>query len=174
MQSQPTSAEEGTTLEPASPPVDLLAMSGAAARALDYLNKAVAEIEPYMILLTDEQRQTLSRAPHQLNLVARDMALNANSHPTLLAACPSYNGEQVISKLEKVEILAPLATKAGAVARLVDDTHQHLLSECYNTTLSLYRVSKGMLRENPKLREIVTPLADVFAARKRNKKASMS
>jgi hypothetical protein len=146
-------------------PLDLEKMGSIVHQMVDLLIEMRRDLSPYMTNLTPEQRKSLPKAPLKLDDVGQRLASTSPTVPHLLAVCPNFHGPTVQRQLDIGRILGPLAEHAEMIAQLAADTRNKHMSDAYVATLELYRIGKAMGETDAQVREVIEPMAELFAAR---------
>ena len=148
--------------------VDTQKLAEMIAEANRHLEAALAILEPVLVALNEADRLGTVKPPIRFPAAARDMVRVAALAPAI-AEMAEFDAAAVTEDLDNVALLAPLAQNNERLRVLVDDSRLAWLAEAYGPALALYRMSREGVKSNPKLGPIVTPLADVFASRRRRR-----
>ncbi|MEQ1501054.1 MAG: hypothetical protein ABMB14_02440 [Myxococcota bacterium] len=151
--------------------VDSIKLAAAAEAATRHLNAAIAALEPLLTALNEADRATTLRPPVRFLEAGREMVRAAALAPAL-AETADFDATAVAEDLDNVALLAPVAQNLERLKALLDDSRLVWLAEAYAPSLALYRVCKEAQKSTPKLAPIVTPLADVFASRRKTRAAA--
>jgi hypothetical protein len=140
-------------------------LQAALAEAQDHLDKAQAILEPYLAILTGNDRQLLPRPPTTFPEAGRSLARAVSTRPEI-AAATEYDGEAVCEDLDNAAMLAPIDEKLTELAQRVVDTRLQWLAEAWVPSLATYAVAKVRAKTDGALRTVVDPMAAVFATRR--------
>jgi hypothetical protein len=149
--------------------VETAALTRAIAEAEQKVAEALEALKPFLVALTDSERETTPRARRGFPEAGRKLAEAAARWPAL-AETVGYDVEAVVEDLDNAEALAPLAERVEQLARRLADTRLTWLAEAWLPSLAVYASAKVGAARDPTLRALVDPLAPVFGTRRRRKR----
>ena len=145
--------------------IDLSELKTAVDLAIEALEAQATLLEPHIAYLTPEQRQQITKPPLRFLDAGKRVAFASQGVPRLLAAAQGYNPDDVLENLEIAEILGPLVHHSQMLLQLVTDARNHHLALAYDASLELYRIGKPMGETDPKILEVIKPIAQMFSGR---------
>lgn len=136
-------------------------LSAAVGRAVKALGEAEDAVSELLVLLTPEERSTLSRPRDGFLAVARKVAHNADLAEIGRAA--GYDAEAVLEDLTNVDALDRVRAPLAKLQQRLDDSRLLWLAEAYSMTLELYGVARARAKSDASvaaaIEDLVTHLA---------------
>jgi hypothetical protein len=149
--------------------VQTAALTQAIAEAERKVGEAIEVLKPFLVVLTDSERDTTPRARAGFPDAGRQLAEAAARWPAL-AETVGYDVEAVVEDLDNAEAIAPFAERVEQLARRLADSRATWLAEAWLPSLAVYASAKVGAARDPALRALVDPLAPVFGGRRRRRK----
>jgi hypothetical protein len=146
--------------------IDTKTLAIATAEALQYIEQALAALAPYTPILTPEERRSMLRPGEGFPSAAKALCRASREH-AMLSAVVSFEPEAVQEDLDNLEILAPLLERLAELSQRVSDSRLVWLSEAYVPCLALYSAAKSIAKQNGALRNVISPIAQIFSGRAR-------
>lgn len=146
--------------------IDTKALASATAEARQHIEQALALLAPYTPIVTSEERRATLRPGEGFTSAAKALCRASVEHP-LLSAAVNFSSEAVQEDLDNVELLAPLVEKLTELSQRLSDSKLIWLAEAYLPCLALYSAAKSQSKQNGALRNVVSPIAQIFAGRSR-------
>ena len=130
------------------------------------LSQAEDLCNPVLCPLTDEERKAAVRPSIRFTAAGRALARAALEFPDL-AARAKFDGDAVTEDLDNAEALEAVLQLLQTLTRKVEDTRLLWRARAYGPSLELYKIGKAVGESDGALNELVAPMAEVFAARKK-------
>lgn len=147
---------------------DHQALKAAIDRAMEHYRRADAELAPFLVHATAEERSRIPNPPDAFPEAARKLDESIATEPDF-ARLVGYDGPAVIEDLDNVNQLARLRAYVDDLDRRVADTRLHWLGEAYVSCLNAYGAARAMLSIKPALAKIVDAFRGIFGGGGRRK-----
>jgi hypothetical protein len=148
--------------------VDTAALTRAVAEAERKIDEACEALRPFLVALTDSERETMPRARHGFAQAGRRLADAARRWPQL-AETVGYEADAVVEDLENAEALAALHDRVDGLARRLADSRLTWLAEAWLPSLAIYASAKVGAVRDPEMRALVEPLQTMFSGRRKRR-----
>ena len=145
--------------------IDSAKLKTAVAKAEKKVDEALAELASLLVVMTDADRASVPRTLDGFGPAARQFAQAMKRHPDIAAAV-NYDREAVIEDLDNADTLTALAARVGELQRRLADSKLEWLAEAWSPSLAAYAVAQAAARSDGALRDLIAPLAAVFATRR--------
>jgi hypothetical protein len=132
----------------------------------ELLSEINKKVDPYLVSISDRERQGLPRVREGFFEVVRKIVKSVARFPEV-AQMAGFDPAAVQEDLENAELIQNVADRSRILAQRIADTQMTWMAEAWIPTLTLYSVAKARARVDNKIREIVEPLANLFAVRSR-------
>jgi hypothetical protein len=149
--------------------VDPIQFQAAVAEAQAYLTVAFELLEPFLVVLSDDERRYVPRARAGFLEAGRNLALAIAEHPAVAQAA-EYDPVAAEECLDNVAQLNGLIIKLGELAQRITDSRLVWLADAWRPSLAVYAAAKALATRQGALRTIVQVLAPVFDTPKPSKK----
>jgi hypothetical protein len=151
--------------------VDSVQLKEAVNQASSHILEAMMILGPFLANLTDSQRHSLPKARAGFSGAANSLTRAVAKYPQI-GTVSGFDPEAVEEDVRNSDMLTVLSESCAELSQRVADTRLLWTAEALVPSLAAYAVAKVMAKTNGQVREVVDPLADVFAiARKRANKA---
>jgi hypothetical protein len=145
--------------------VDTVKLKAAVEGAVKKIDEAFALLEPYLVVLSDQERAKTPRARDGFGEAATSLSRAIADHPNI-AATAGFDAEAVLEDLANVREIQPLIEKLTELHKRVADSKLVWLAEAWIPSLTAYAVAKAVSKTNAALRTVIAPLAEMFATRR--------
>lgn len=125
-------------------------------------------LAPYLLLLKDAERQEMPKAREGFDEAGRAVARAVLRFPKI-AQVADCDAGAIVEDLDNVAAITPLAERAAALSQRLADSRLTWTAEAWVPSLTVYGVAKVVARNDATVREIIQPLAKVFATRRQQK-----
>lgn len=149
--------------------VDSNEFRAAVAEAQAYLTVAFEILEPFLVVLSDDERRHVPRARGNFLEAGRKLALAIAEHPAVAQAA-EYDAVAAEECLDNVAQLNGLIMKLGELAQRITDSRLVWLADAWRPSLAVYATAKALATRQGALRTIVQALAPIFDTPKSTKK----
>jgi hypothetical protein len=151
--------------------VDSNEFRAAVAEAQAYLTVAFEILEPFLVVLSDDERPYVPRARANFLEAGRKLALAIVEHPAVAQAA-EYDAVAAVECLDNVAQLNGLIMKLGELAQRITDSRLVWLADAWRPSLAVYAAAKALATRQGALRTIVQALAPMFDTPKPSKKGT--
>ena len=139
-------------------------ISPADALAVEQLLAQAKEKLPFLLTLSPEQRQNLTKAGDAYKSFLDKAVQVVNQYPQILSNL--FDKEEFLRDYALAVAIAPLVSSASSLAQALEDTHLALRSDSMMAALEVYNSVQTSVTKVPGLRSILDEM-QVFFAKKR-------
>jgi hypothetical protein len=134
--------------------VDTKALAAAVAEATEHIRLALLLMDPFLVTITDEEREDYPRPSVRYPDAGRSLARGAVDAPDM-AARAEFVPAAVTEDLDNAAALAPLLERLAVLVQRTDDSKLVWLAEAYVPSLALYRLAKAGAKVNGNMAALV-------------------
>lgn len=136
--------------------------------ASGHINQAFTVLEPFLPVISAEQRESIPR-PRKTLFEALPQLFKAVETDPQLAETAGFDAQAVAEDKANIDAVSPLLVPTRELAQRVSDAVLLWGGEIVVQTTTVYGVAQALQKRNPALRTLVDVLKPVFAVTKRKK-----
>lgn len=149
-------------MNPSQKSTDLIA---ALELVLPLLRQTLDTLTPVLPALSDEQRSSCARPPHEFLAAAPALVQAMATRPAIAAVVP-FDGADVSNRIQAASTITQLQSILNELSQVLADGRLMQLSEAWRQSLGAYQIAKQKQRQDPTLRQVTEPLATIFNGRR--------
>ena len=142
--------------------VDSNELQSAIDKATQLIQEAAELLAPYLVILTEEERRSTPRPREGFHQAGSDLSHAMGQHPKV-ASVTDYDASAVQEDLRNVALISPIFGRVEELSRRLADSRLTWLAEAWVPSLAAYAVAKVVARRDGTLRQLISPLAKIFA-----------
>lgn len=150
--------------------VDTKKLAAAIKKATAHIQEAHNVLEPYLVLLSPEERKaTLKPGEGALDAVAETAARLSNEKFAGIVATSKMDLEAIREDVANIKLLATLVPQLTALVTRIGDTRLRWGGEAYSEALTPYGVMKAHAENDAEVAEAIDPMTSHLAMGRRRK-----